>query len=77
MEFHSTTFIIGLARAIGPLVKLHRHTGCAGALELALELADKATSEFFLPSGDMIVRRLAGIRIPQPASCLRSPSWPT
>ena len=50
-EFHSTTFIIGLARAIGPLVKLHRHTGCDGALELALELADKATNEFFLPSG--------------------------
>ena len=50
-EFHPTTFIIGLARAIGPLVKLHRHTGCAGALELALELADKAAAEFFLPSG--------------------------
>ena len=50
-EFHPTTFIIGLARAIGPLVKLHRHTGCAGALELALALADKATAEFFLPSG--------------------------
>ncbi|MXY92599.1 MAG: hypothetical protein F4047_08765 [Caldilineaceae bacterium SB0670_bin_27] len=50
-QLHSTTFIIGLARAIGPLVKLHRHTVCAGALELALELADKATSEFFLPSG--------------------------
>ena len=50
-EFHPTTFIIGLARAIGPLVKMHRHTGCAGALELALALADKATDEFFLPSG--------------------------
>lgn len=50
-EFHPATFIIGLARAIGPLVKLHRHTGCAGALELALALADKATSEFYLPSG--------------------------
>lgn len=50
-KLHSTTFIIGLARAIGPLAKLHRHTGCAGALELALELADKATDEFFLPSG--------------------------
>ncbi len=50
-EFHPTTFIIGLARAIGPLVKLHRHTGCAGALELALALADKATSEFFVASG--------------------------
>ena len=50
-EFHPTTFIIGLARAIGPLVKLHRHTGCRGALELALALAGKATSEFFVASG--------------------------
>ena len=50
-EFHPATFIIGLARAIGPLVKLHRHTGCRGALELALALAGKATSEFFVASG--------------------------
>lgn len=50
-EFHPTTFIIGLARAIGPLVKLHKHTGCTGALDLALALADKATSEFYVPSG--------------------------
>ncbi|MCY3708693.1 MAG: hypothetical protein OXG26_07320 [Caldilineaceae bacterium] len=50
-EFHPATFIIGLARAIGPLVKLHRHTGCAGALDLAIDLAGKATDEFFLPSG--------------------------
>ncbi len=50
-EFHPTTFIIGLARSIGPLVKLHRHTGCTGALELAIALADKATAEFYLPSG--------------------------
>ncbi len=51
VNFHPTPFIMGLARAIGPLVKLHRHTGCPGALELALELAKKATAEFFLPSG--------------------------
>ena len=49
--FHSTTFVAGLARSIGPLVKLHRHTGCAGALDLALALARKATDEFYLPSG--------------------------
>jgi len=51
VNFHRTPFIMGLGRAIGPLVKLHRHTGCPGALELALALADKATDEFFLPSG--------------------------
>ena len=50
-EFHSTTFVVGLARSIGPLVKLHRYTGCKGALDLALELARKATDEFFLPGG--------------------------
>ena len=50
-DFHSTTFVVGLARAIGPLVKLHRYTGCKGALDLALELARKATDEFFLPGG--------------------------
>jgi len=49
--FHSTTFVAGLARAIGPLVKLHRYTGCKGALDLALNLARKATDEFFLPGG--------------------------
>ena len=50
-EFHPSTFIAGLARAIGPLVKLHRYTGCAGALDLAIDLARKAIDEFFLPSG--------------------------
>ena len=49
--YHPSTFIAGLARAIGPLVKLHRYTACAGALDLAMELAHKATEEFFLPSG--------------------------
>lgn len=51
IDFHSTTFVAGLARSIGPLVKLHRYTGCKGALDLALELARKATDEFFLPGG--------------------------
>ena len=37
-----STFIIGLARAIGPLVKLYRATGYAPALELAIVLKEKA-----------------------------------
>ena len=45
------TFITGIARAIGPLVKYYRATGYAKALELASLLAAKATSEFFLPDG--------------------------
>ena len=45
------TFITGVARAIGPLVKYYRATGYAKALELASVLAEKTTSEFFLPDG--------------------------
>lgn len=46
-----STFIVGLARAIGPLVKLYRATGCGSALELAVVLAHKATDEFFTAGG--------------------------
>ncbi len=46
-----TTFITGVGRAIGPLVKYYRATGSGKALELASLLAEKATSEFFLPDG--------------------------
>lgn len=47
-----STFIIGLARAIGPLVKLYRATGCAAALDLAIVLAQKVTDEFFGVDGN-------------------------
>lgn len=47
----SPTFITGLGRAIGPLVKLYRTTGHGRALELAVVLKDKAVGEFFLPDG--------------------------
>ena len=45
------TFIWGPARAIGPLVKYAKATGCARALELALLVAEKATAEFFTADG--------------------------
>ena len=45
------TFITGVARAMGPLVKYYRATGSGKALELASLLAEKATAEFFLPDG--------------------------
>ena len=45
------TFIWGPARSIGPLVKYYRTTGHGRALELALVLAEKVTSEFFLEGG--------------------------
>lgn len=45
------TFITGIARAIGPLVKYYTATQHGPALELATILASKATDEFFLPDG--------------------------
>ena len=44
-------FLIGEARAIGPLVKLYRATGHGPALELAMILAEKVVGEFFLADG--------------------------
>jgi hypothetical protein len=46
------SFVLGLGRAIGPLVKYYRATGHAPALELAVVLADTATTHYYLPEGD-------------------------
>ncbi len=46
-----STFIVGLARALGPLVKFYRTTHYAPALQLALLLKEKLTNEFFLADG--------------------------
>ena len=46
-----STFIVGLARAIGPLVKLYRATGSGRALELAKLLADHAVDGWFTADG--------------------------
>lgn len=51
VRWQPDTFIMGLGRAIGPLVKYYRATGYARALELALALADKATTDFFRADG--------------------------
>lgn len=45
------SFITGIARAIGPLVKYYRTTGYQPALQLALVLKEKALQEFFLEDG--------------------------
>ena len=45
------TFIEGLGRSIGPLVKYHRATGFSPALELAQLLAAHATDRYFLADG--------------------------
>lgn len=45
------SFVLGLGRAIGPLVKYYRATGHGPALDLALVLADTATTHYYLPDG--------------------------
>jgi hypothetical protein len=56
----ASTFIIGLARAIGPLVKYYRASGYGPALELAIILKEKAISEFFLADGSYDPQRFGG-----------------
>ena len=51
LQFSEPTFITGVARTIGPLVKLYQSTGLETALELAVVLAEKTTAEFFTASG--------------------------
>lgn len=51
LQCHDSTFITGLARTIGPLVKLYRSSGLKSALELALVLANKTLEEFFTEEG--------------------------
>lgn len=46
-----STFIVGLARTLGPLVKFYRATGYAPALTLALRLKEKLITEFFTADG--------------------------
>ncbi len=46
------SFIVGLGRALGPLVKLYRATGYGPALDLALLLKETTLARFFRPTGD-------------------------
>ena len=52
-----TTFIRGVGRAIGPLVKYYRATGYGPALELAIRLKDKAVTDHFTPDGSYSTER--------------------
>lgn len=52
------TFVEGVGRSIGPLVKLHSATGSNAALEIAQELAAHATERFFLADGSYDADRL-------------------
>ena len=52
------TFVEGLGRSIGPLVKYHAATGFDPALELAQVLAGHATDRYFLADGGYDAARL-------------------
>jgi len=51
------TFIRGLGRAIGPLVKYYRAAGYRPALELAIRLKDKAVADHFTADGSYSTER--------------------
>ncbi|MDE2888167.1 MAG: hypothetical protein OXR72_08110 [Gemmatimonadota bacterium] len=48
---HRSTFVVGLGRSIGPLVKYYRATGYGAALDLAIVLKEKAL-DYFNEDGD-------------------------
>ena len=54
---HQGTFITGLGRAIGPLVKYFQATRYGPALELATALKDTAVHHYFLADGSYDARR--------------------
>ncbi len=51
LKVERSTFIVGLARSIGPLVKYYRATGYGPALYLAMLLKEKTVSDFFTDEG--------------------------
>ena len=51
LKLIDSTFIVGLARALGPLVKFYRATGYDPALALALQIKEKLIHEFFRADG--------------------------
>ncbi|MAE61575.1 MAG: hypothetical protein CMJ49_09490 [Planctomycetaceae bacterium] len=67
----SEGFIASEARAIGPLVKLHRATGYAPALELATVFKEKAIKEFYLADGSYDAGRF-GTRHAHSVTCVMS-----
>jgi hypothetical protein len=51
VQVNDLGFILGLARALGPLVKYHRTTGSTSALQLAHVIRDKLLDEAFVEDG--------------------------
>ena len=65
-------FVHGEARMLGPLVKLHRVTGLAAALELALVISDKLCAEIFHEDGAFDRDRFGTTHVHSITCCLSS-----
>jgi hypothetical protein len=59
LEVVDAPFILGIARALGPLVKYYRATQYKPALELATILKEKAVTEYFTTSGEFDAKRFS------------------
>jgi hypothetical protein len=57
LEVVEAPFIVGIARALGPLVKYYRATQYKPALELATILKEKTVAEYFTASGEFDAKR--------------------
>jgi hypothetical protein len=59
LEVPDAPFIVGIARAMGPLVKYYRATGYTPALDLATVLKEKAIAEYFTMTGEFDAKRFS------------------
>ena len=55
----AASFISGIARAIGPLVKYHAATGSQAALDLAIQVKEKAVADYFWADGSHDLQRFS------------------
>jgi hypothetical protein len=60
LEVVDAPFIVGIARALGPLVKYYRATHYKPALDLATVLKEKAVAEYFTRAGEFDAKRFSG-----------------
>ena len=77
VRLRDMSFVDGLARAVGPLVKFYRATGYGPALRLALVLKEKLLRSSSWRTAATTGRSSAITPIRPPASCLRWRNWRT
>ena len=59
-----STFVVGLGRSIGPLVKYYKATGYGAALDLAIVLKDKSAGRISTKTATTTARPSGRIRTP-------------